>query len=107
MWRKLQRCNMSATIGVLRLEFTLHGNFSLKGKRSVSNSLKMKLQNKFNVSVAEIESMESHTRLVLAVVTVGNSRKFVEGRLQKALTMAEAAADEELTYSDVEYFQAD
>ncbi|MCA1944806.1 MAG: DUF503 domain-containing protein, partial [Desulfovibrio sp.] len=44
-------------IGTLLLEFTLHGNDSLKGKRNVAQSLKRKLRNKFNVAVAEVDSM--------------------------------------------------
>jgi hypothetical protein len=39
-------------IGVLTLEFRLHGNSSLKGKRQVAQSLKQKLRNTFNVAVS-------------------------------------------------------
>ena len=57
-------------VGVLTLEFALHGNDSLKGKRRVAQSLKMKLRNKFNVAVAETAMQESWDTLVLAAVTV-------------------------------------
>lgn len=93
-------------IGVLHLEFRLHGNDSLKGKRRVANSLKQKMRNKFNVSVAEVGSQDNLGRLVLAAVTVGNDRKFLEGRLSKLLNMVEAAATEELVDSDMEFFVA-
>ncbi len=98
---------MPTIIGTLHLEFTLHGNASLKGKRRVANSLKQKMRNRFNVSVAEVDSHDSHTRLVLAAVTVGNCHKHVEGRLHKALAMVEAATDEELTDSEMDILQAD
>jgi len=91
-------------IGILIMEFTLHGNDSLKGKRSVCQSLKHKLRSKFNLSVAEVEAQESHTRLVLAAVTVGSDYKHLEGRLTKALAMVEAATPEELTDSQMEIF---
>lgn len=94
-------------IGLLQMEFTLHGNRSLKGKRSVSHSVKRKLRNKFNVSVAEVESQDSHTRLVLAAVTVGADYKHVEGRMTKALNMVEAVSPEELTDSCMEIFSPD
>ena len=55
-------------IGTLRLEFRLHGVFSLKEKRKSANSLKQKLRNTFNVSVAETEAQDSHQTLVLGVV---------------------------------------
>ena len=92
-------------IGVLTLEFTLHGNDSLKGKRNVTQSLKHKLRNKFNLSVAEVESQESHTRLVLAAVMVGSDYKYIESKLSKALLMVEAISPEEVTDSEMEIFQ--
>lgn len=91
-------------IGVLRLEFALHDNDSLKGKRSFANSMKQKLRNKFNVSVSEIESQDSHTRLVLGVVTCGPDTAAVQGRLTKALNMVEAASTEDLVDCSTEFF---
>ena len=40
-------------IAVLTVEYHLHGNDSLKGKRRVANSLKQKVRNTFNVAIAE------------------------------------------------------
>ncbi len=94
-------------IATLLLEFTLHGNDSLKGKRNVAQGLKRKLRNKFNVAVAEVDSMESHTRLVLACVTVSNSGKHAEGLLTKVQNMVEAATDEELTDSHMDIMQCE
>jgi uncharacterized protein YlxP (DUF503 family) len=94
-------------IGILRLEITLHGNDSLKGKRNVARSLKQKLRNKFNLAVSEVASQESHVRLVLAAVTCGPDWGSVEKRLQNAQSMVEAISPEELTDSDIEIFKAD
>ncbi len=90
-------------IGILTMEFTLHDNFSLKGKRNVANSLKRKLRNKFNVAVAEVDGQDNCARLVLAAVTVSNTRVSVESRLTKALAMVEAISPEELTDSCIEF----
>lgn len=84
------------------MEFTLHGNESLKAKRNVAQSLKRKLRNKFNVSVAEVDFQESHTTLVLAATMVGSDYKRVQSTLNKALLMIEAISPEELTDSDIE-----
>ena len=89
-------------VGVLMLEFTLHGNDSLKGKRKVASSLKQKLRNRFNVAVAEVEYMDSLSRLVLSAVAVGNNKTHVESRLAKATAMIEAISPEELTDSSLE-----
>lgn len=89
-------------IGVLTLEFTLHGNDSLKGKRSVAQSLKRKMRNKFNVSVSEVADQESHTSLVLAAAMVGSDYVRLQSTLNKVLSMVEAISPEELTGSDLE-----
>ncbi len=93
-------------IGVLSLEFRLHGNNSLKGKRKISLSLKQKLRNKFNVSVSEVEAQDSHERLVLAVVTVANETSKVDSRLSKALAMVEAISPAELINCETEIFSS-
>ena len=94
-------------IGVLTVEYTLHGNDSLKGKRRVANSLKQKVRNTFNVAVAEVGTEDSLVRLRLAVVSVSNSRQHLQSRLDKCLAMMEAVCPEEMTYSDLEFLDAD
>ena len=93
-------------IGMLRLEFHLHGNDSLKGKRKVAQSLKQKLRNKFNVAVSEVEALDEHERLVLAVVAVANEAGRVESRLHKAMSLAEAAAPAEFVHGNTEIFRS-
>ncbi|WP_300158945.1 DUF503 domain-containing protein [Solidesulfovibrio sp.] len=88
-------------VGVLTLEFALHGNDSLKGKRRVAQSLKRKLRNKFNVAVAETAMQESWDTLVLAAVTVSGDAVHARGLLQKALNMVVAAAEAELVDDDI------
>ncbi|GFK92719.1 hypothetical protein NNJEOMEG_00546 [Fundidesulfovibrio magnetotacticus] len=89
-------------VGVLTLEFRLHGNDSLKGKRSVAQRLKMKLRNKFNVAVSEIAHQDMLDTLALGVVTVSPDAKHAQGLLQKALNMVVAADEAELIYDDIE-----
>ena len=91
-------------IGVLHLEFRLHGNRSLKGKRKVSLSLKQKLRNKFNVAVAETDALDVHEKLVLGVVTAANETERVESTLAKALALVEAISPAELTNCRTEIF---
>ena len=42
-------------IGVCKLEICIPGNNSLKGKRQVLKSIKDRIRNKFNVSIAEVD----------------------------------------------------
>jgi uncharacterized protein YlxP (DUF503 family) len=94
-------------IGVLTVEFTLHGNASLKGKRRVAGSLKQKVRNAFNVAIAEAGNEDSVSRLSLAVVSVSNSQQHLQSRMDKCLAMIETVCPEEMTYSGLEFFGTD
>ncbi len=89
-------------IGILGVEFALHGNESLKDKRRVANSLKQKVRTKFNVSIAEIGSENNMDSLRLALVSVSNDKRHLESRLTKCLNMVEAVCPEELVYSEID-----
>ena len=91
-------------IAVLTVEFALHGNDNLKGKRRIANSIKQKVRNQFNAAVAEAGTHESLSRLRLAVVSVSNETGHLRSRMDKCLLMMEAACPEEMVYSDLEFF---
>lgn len=92
---------MPLFVGILGVEFRLHGNESLKDKRRVANSLKQKVRAKFNVSVAEVGSENDMGRLALAVVSASNDKRHLESRLTKCLSMIEAVCPEEMVYSEL------
>ena len=76
-------------IGVCTLELHLPDNHSLKGKRQVVNSLKGRLKNRFNVSVAEVDHLDVWQRATLGVVFVSNDRRHVDSELSKILNFIE------------------
>ncbi len=94
-------------IAVLTVEYALHANDSLKGKRRVANSIKQKVRNRFNVAVAEAGTHESLTRLRLSVVSVSNEEGHLRSRMNKCLLMLEASCPEEMVHSDLEFFTAE
>jgi len=67
-----------ATVGVLTLELRLENSHSLKEKRHVVESLKTRLRNKFNVSVAEIDYQDLWQRAAIAAVTVSSDHTHAE-----------------------------
>ncbi|PYT28040.1 MAG: DUF503 domain-containing protein [Acidobacteria bacterium] len=71
-----------ASIGVLTLELRLENSHSLKDKRHVVKSLRDRLRNKFNVSVAEIDCQDLWQRAVVAAVTVSYDKVQAERILQ-------------------------
>ena len=88
-------------IGILGVEYHLHGNESLKDKRRTAQSLKQKVRATFNVSLAEVGSENSMDHLRLAVVSVSNDKRHLESRLTKCLLMMEAVCPEEMVYSEI------
>lgn len=51
---------------------------SLKAKRSVLRSIKKKIQNKYNASIAEIDNQDYWKTATIAISMVGNDRIRVE-----------------------------
>ena len=92
-------------IGALNINFRLHGITSLKSKRRISNSLKQKLKNKFNMAVAEVGHEDSFDYLEIGMVTLANEKTRVEQVLNKALAMIEAICAEDIIEVKTEVFR--
>ena len=90
---------MPMIIAVLTVEYHLHGNDSLKGKRRVADS--------FNVAVAEAGTQDSLVNLRLMLVSLSNDERHLRSRMDKCLAMLEAVCDEEMVYSDLEFISGD
>lgn len=93
---------MPMFIGCLTVEFSLEGNDNLKAKRRISNSLKQKTRNSFNVAIAEAGTENSLSRLRLCVISLSNNESHLRGRMDKCSLMMETVCPEPMTYSEVE-----
>ena len=72
-------------IGTVKVELYLPGTCSLKEKRFVLKSLITKIQNRFNVSVAEVEFQDKWQKVCLGIACVSNDRRFLDSTLSKVL----------------------
>ncbi|MBI3408053.1 MAG: DUF503 domain-containing protein [Planctomycetes bacterium] len=75
-------------VGTLRVRLLLREARSLKDKRQVVQSIKDRLHNGFNVSVAEVESQDNRQLAVLGVAMVSNESHHVKvalGQIVEAL----------------------
>jgi uncharacterized protein YlxP (DUF503 family) len=72
-------------VGSLRIRLLLRESRSLKDKRQVVRSIKDRLANRFNVAVAEVDSLEDRQIAVLGFATVGNEVKHVRSVLEEIL----------------------
>ena len=73
------------TIGLLHMELTIPGSRSLKDKRKGMNSLKTRLRNRFNCSVAEVGFKDKWGRSQLAVCVVSDESAHVDEQLQEII----------------------
>jgi uncharacterized protein YlxP (DUF503 family) len=92
-----------AAVGVLTLELRLENSHSLKEKRHVVESLKARLRNKFNVSVAEIDYQDTWQRAAIAAVTVSSDHVFAQKVLQSVEDEAASILGGELAETSVEW----
>jgi uncharacterized protein YlxP (DUF503 family) len=75
-------------VGTLRVRLIIREARSLKDKRQVLKSIKDRLHNSFNVSVAEVEAQENHRFAVLGLAMVSNEAhpiKVALGQIVEAL----------------------
>ena len=92
-------------IAILTLEVRIEAAQSLKDKRQVLRSLKDKLRQSFNVSVAELDETNLWQRATIGVVSISSSRDYLAGLMQQVERAASRIVNDhgaELTDSYVE-----
>lgn len=70
-------------VGSISWQLSLPGCGSLKEKRTVVRSLKDRIRNRFNVSVAETDHQDIWTRAELSVALVATDGRFADSVLDK------------------------
>lgn len=93
-------------IAFLTLELLIEHAQSLKDKRQVIRSLKDRLRAHFNVAVAELDSSGLWNRATIGVVSVSDSRDYLDGLMKNVERQATRIANNvgaELTDSFTEF----
>ena len=73
------------------MRLRLPENGSLKGKRKVVKSICGRVENRFNVSVAEIDDLDHWRLATLGVVCVSNDSRHANGILSKVTNFIEVS----------------
>ncbi len=68
----------TAHVALTTIDFLIPSADSLKSKRRVLKSLKDRIRNRFNASVAEIAYLEEWQRSVIGITMIGNERRHLE-----------------------------
>lgn len=70
-------------VGSLRARLLVRQSRSLKDKRQVVQSIKDRLRNQFNVSVAEVEAQDHRQLIVLGFAMVSNEAQHVRAAFEQ------------------------
>lgn len=84
---------MAMLVGLYQIELFIPQSGSLKSKRFVLQSLKTRIHNKFNVSVAEVDENEKWQRTTLGIALVANERRFIDQVMSEILRLVETCSD--------------
>ncbi|NDY71385.1 DUF503 domain-containing protein [Desulfobacter hydrogenophilus] len=76
-------------VGIGQIKFRLYDVHSLKAKRSVVKSIISRLQNRFNISVAETGLNDSHDWAQIGFALVGNDARMINSKVDKVFNAAD------------------
>lgn len=85
-------------IGIINIKIFIPTSASLKDKRRVVKSLKARIHNKFNVSIAEIDSLEEWQTSEMGLAIVSNETKSLHQQISQIINFLEKETEFELIH---------
>jgi len=76
-------------VGILQISFEIPDSLSIKNKRSVISSLKKRLRNTFNVSVAETDRLNNISIGFLVIACVASDKNYAYGIISNVVNFLE------------------
>ena len=80
-------------IGTCKVYLSADWVKSLKEKRAVLKSLIERTKHKFNISIAEVERMDSHKHIVIGFACVTNDKRLADNIIQNVVHFIECNTD--------------
>ena len=96
--------NYTQHLGVLSVSIHISGAQSLKEKRFVLRSLKDKIRNKFNISVAELDGQDKWQVATLGFAMISNDARYVDSCLANILSFVDQFAGLVVCDSAIEFY---
>ncbi|MCI9062256.1 MULTISPECIES: DUF503 domain-containing protein [Romboutsia] len=83
---------------IIVMKVTLRADWahSLKEKRMVVKSIIAKLQNKFNISVGEIENQDIHNLITIGIASIALDAKVCDSTIEHIINYIEDITDAEI-----------
>jgi uncharacterized protein YlxP (DUF503 family) len=89
-------------VGTAKISLYIQDNRSLKEKRKIVKSIIAKVHQRFNASIAEVDSNDKWQMVGLGISVVGNNRRFVNSALDNILTYLDSLYLGDIIDSDIE-----
>ena len=89
-------------VGCCSLKFFLHGNRSLKGKRRVVKSLRDRVKNKFNISIAETGDQDAWQSIHIGIAAVSSDAQYLDGLMNQVVDFIDNQRLAEMTDCQIE-----
>ncbi|MCL2461637.1 MAG: DUF503 domain-containing protein [Defluviitaleaceae bacterium] len=80
-------------VGTCKIYLSADWVTSLKEKRGVIKPIIERAKHKFNISIAEIEAMDEHKRIVVGFACVSNDGRHAESMIQNVVDFIENNTD--------------
>jgi uncharacterized protein len=93
---------VSIIVGLCTVELFISESQSLKDKRQVLLSLKDRLREKFNLSVAEVDGQDLWQKAVLGLACVAKEGRYVNQVCDQALNLIRSVPAVEIVQSRIE-----
>ncbi|MBN1149948.1 DUF503 domain-containing protein [candidate division WOR-3 bacterium] len=90
-------------VGLVNFTLSIEWAYSLKDKRQAVRSVKERLKNKFNASVAETGDHDLFNRATLSAAVVGSDKSSVEPQIHTMIKYVENDKNVRLEGVSVEY----
>lgn len=86
------------------MDLFIHSSGSLKEKRFVVKSIKDKIRQRFNVSVAEVDHLDKWQLAGIGIAVVANEQKFLDSVMTEILKLIESRGDVEIASRSLEVY---
>lgn len=89
-------------IGACRIKLHIFESYSLKDKRQVVKSLIERLKARYNISIAEIDDLDSWQTALIGFACVSNKTKHVQSVINNVIKFIDNDGRLEITGQDIE-----
>jgi hypothetical protein len=86
--------------GIIQLRIPTSG--SLKEKRSVLNKILKRVQNEFNISIAQMGDLDDHRFAQIGFAITGNESRYINGKIDHLLRFIDDLKVAEILNSKIE-----